>query len=269
MITEHSIGKLLIAGFIPGVFSGLVYMAGIYVRVRLNPKLAPLPSIHITWRRRFLSLYRMWGIFSLFLLVIGGIYFGIFAPTYAGAVGAFGAFVIVLAKRRMNLQVLMNTLKDAVVTTSTIFIIVVGGMIFARFLTYTGLVNDVSQTLLSYDLHAFFYFICYSLLYLILGMFIEPIAIMVMTLPVMYPVMMSAGFDPIWLGVISVKLAEISLVTPPVGLNAYVVKSSSPIDISLEDVFMGILPFLILDVITLIFLIAFPQITLFLPNLMY
>jgi len=268
IVTEQSIGKLLIAGFLPGVFSAIIYMIGIYIRVRRNPQLAPLLDIHIPWRTRLRSLYGVWGIIVLFTLVIGGIYTGLFTPTYAGAVGAFGAFIIALGKRRLNRQTLTETLKDASVTTSVIFIIVVGGTLFARFLTYAGLVGDVSGALLALNLNRYVYLMCYAVLYVILGMFIEPIAIMVMTLPVMFPIMKGAGFDPIWLGVISIKLAEISLITPPVGLNVYVVKSASPIPLSLEEVFAGILPFLLLDFITLALLIIFPQIVLVLPNLM-
>ncbi|MBT5812034.1 MAG: TRAP transporter large permease subunit, partial [Rhodospirillaceae bacterium] len=155
------------------------------------------------------------------------------------------------------------------VTTSVIFIIVIGGILFARFLTYTGLVADISALLLGLELSKELYLLSFAVIYLILGMLIDPIAIMVMTLPVMYPVMVGAGYDPIWLGVISIKLAEISLITPPVGLNVYVVRSASPIPLSLEDVFAGVMPFLLLDVFTLGLLIAFPQIVLFLPNLMY
>ena len=268
IITEQSIGTLFIAGFIPGVFSAAIYMLGIYMRVRWNPQLAPIPDFHIPWRTRWRSLFGVWGIVFLFLLVIGGIYMGLFTPTYAGAVGAFGAFIIVLGKRRLNRDTFMATIKDATVTTSVIFIIVVGGTLFARFLTYTGLVGDVSDALLALNLPKYVYLMSYAVLYIILGMLIEPIAIMVMTLPLMFPIMVGAGFDPIWLGVISIKLAEISLITPPVGLNVYVVKSASPIPLSLEDVFMGILPFLLLDVLTLALLIAFPQIVLVLPNLM-
>ncbi len=269
VITEQSVGKLLIAGFLPGVLSAAIYMLGIYVRARRNPELAPLSKIHITWKARFRSLYGVWGIVFLFLLVIGGIYGGLFTPTYAGAVGAFGAFLIVLGKRRLTRRTLLETFKDAGVTTSVIFIIVIGGILFARFLTYTGLVASISEVLLSLALDPYLYLLSFAAIYIILGMLIDPIAIMVMTLPVMFPIMVGAGFDPIWLGVISIKLAEISLITPPVGLNVYVVRSSSPIPLTLEDVFAGIMPFLLLDFITLGLLIAFPQIVLVLPNLMY
>lgn len=269
VITEQSVGKLLIAGFIPGVLSAAIYMLGIYVRARLNPSIAPMSDVQISWGERFSSLKGVWGIVFLFLLVIGGIYSGLFTPTYAGAIGAFGAFLIVIGKRRLNKNTLLDTFKDAGVTTSVIFIIVIGGIIFARFLTYTGLVASLSDYLLGLSLAPYLYLLSFAVIYIILGMLIDPIAIMVITLPVMFPVMVGAGYDPIWLGVIAIKLAEISLITPPVGLNVYVVRSASPIPLTLEDVFAGVTPFLLLDFITLGLLIAFPQIVLFLPNLMY
>lgn len=268
IITEQSIARLLIAGVLPGILSAGMFILCIHVLVRRNPSLAPQPDISITWGERFRSLYGIWGIAALFLLVIGGIYSGYFTPTYAGAIGAFGAFVIVLLKRRLNGPALLETFKDAASTTSVIFIIVIGGILFARFLTYTGLVSELSGHLLALDLDKYAYLAAFAVIYLILGMFIEPIAIMVMTLPVMFPTLVKAGFDPIWLGVISIKLAEISLMTPPVGLNVYVVRSSSPIPLTLEDVFKGVMPFLAADLVTLGLLIAFPEIVTFLPQLM-
>jgi len=269
VITEQSIGKLLIAGLLPGILSAAVYLLGIYIRAKRNPEIAPIPDIQISWRDRWRSLYGVWGIVFLFLLVIGGIYTGLFTPTYAGAVGAFGAFLIVLGKGRLSRATLMDTFRDATITTSVLFIIVVGGILLARFLTYTGLVSEVSDALLALELPKYLYLLSFAAIYLILGMFIEPIAIMVMTLPVMVPVMVGAGFDAIWLGVIAIKLAEMSLMTPPVGLNVYVVRSSSPIPLTLEDVFAGVTPFLIMDCFTLTLLIVFPQIALVLPNLMF
>lgn len=269
VITEQSVGKLLIAGLVPGLLSGAIYMTGIYVRARRNPSIAPILDVHIPRAEKWRSLRRVWGISALFTVVIGGIYLGYFVPTYAGAVGAFGAFLIVAAKRRLNRAVLVDTFKDAGITTSTIFIVVIGGILFARFLTYTGLIAGISAELLGLGLPPFVYLMAYAVIYLILGMLIEPIAIMVMTLPVMFPIMVGVGYDPIWLGVISIKLAEISLITPPVGLNVYVVRSASPVPLSLEDVFAGVMPFLLLDLITLSLLIAFPGIVTFLPNLMH
>jgi tripartite ATP-independent transporter DctM subunit len=268
VITEQSVARLLVAGLLPGLLSAGIYMLGIYLIAVRYPHLAPVPDVTITRREKWESLKGVWGITFLFVLVIGGIYLGFFVPTYAGAIGAFGAFLIVLAKRRLNRATLIETFKDAGITTSTIFIIVIGGIIFARFLTYTGLVGDISEWMLALGWPPIAYLAGFAVLYLILGMLIDPIAIMVMTLPVMFPIMTSVGYDPIWLGVIAIKLAEISLITPPVGLNVYVVRSASPVPMSLEQVFAGVTPFLLMDVVTLGLLIAFPSIVLFLPSLM-
>ncbi|MCG6121270.1 MAG: TRAP transporter large permease [Microvirga sp.] len=268
IITEQSIARLLMAGLVPGLMSAAVFMIGIYVIARLRPEMAPIPEIAFTWGERFRSLAGVWGIAALFTLVIGGIYTGFFIPTYAGAVGAAGALLLVIMRRRMTWRGLIESLKDAGSTTSTIFIIVIGGILFARFLTYTGLVASISDALLAWELSPFTYLLAYVLLFFILGMVIEPIAILVMTLPIMFPVITGAGFDPIWLGVISVKLAEISLITPPVGLNVYIVRSASPIPLTLGDVFTGVTPFILMEVVILALLIAFPAIALFLPNYM-
>src|SRR3990172_3464719 len=229
VITEQSIGKLLIAGIVPGVLTALIYCGGIYLIARLRPDIAPRAKLSFTWGERWRSLYGVSGIMILFTVVVGGIYGGYFPATYAGAVGAFGAFVIALVKRRLGLGSLLEVLKEAAVTTSVIFIIVVGGILFARFLTYSGLVTMISTALLSFGTGKYTYLLGFVLLFTILGCFLEPIAIMVMTLPIMFPVMNAAGFDPIWLGGVSVKLAGIRGLTPPVGLNVFVVKSSSQI----------------------------------------
>ncbi|ETX30331.1 TRAP transporter large permease [Roseivivax isoporae] len=267
IITEQSVGILLIAGLVPGLLTAVVFLVGIYVMVRRNPEIAPRPDKPIPMSEKLSSLKNVWGIVLLFSLVIGGIYGGFFVPTYAGAVGAFGAFVIVLLKRRAKAGVLAETFRDAVLTSSTIFTVIIGGMLFARFLTYTGLVATVSEAVLGLGLPPFAYLMAFALLFLILGMFIEPIAIMIMTLPVMFPVMTEVGYDPVWLGVIAVKMAEISLITPPVGLNVYVVRSASPVPLSLGDVFRGVAPFIGLEALVLMLLILFPEIATFLPSI--
>ncbi len=268
VITEQSIGKLLIAGIVPGIVTALLYCGGIYLLARWRPDLAPLAKIDVKWAQRWRSLYGVAGIMVLFVLVVGGIYGGYFPATYAGAVGAFGAFIIALVKGRINSSSLLEVLKDAAVTTSVIFIIVVGGILFSRFLTYSGLVTTISAALLSVGTGKYLYLLGFVLLFIVLGCFMEPIAIMVMTLPIMYPVMAAQGFDPIWLGVVSVKLAEIGVLTPPVGLNVFVVKSSSPVPVTLGQVFTGVVPFITLDFVSLGLYVAFPEMILWLPNLM-
>ena len=268
VITEQSIGKLLIAGIVPGILTALIYCGGIYILARVRPDLAPLANLKFSWSERWQSLRGVYGIMILFVLVVGGIYGGYFPATYAGAVGAFGAFLIALGKRRLGWSSLVEVLKDAAVTTSVIFIIVVGGMLFARFLTYSGLVTTISSAMIGLGVGKYTYLLGFVVLFTILGCFIEPIAIMVMTLPVMFPVMMKAGFDPIWLGVVAVKLAEIGVLTPPVGLNVFVVKSSSPIPVTLGEAFAGVTPFIALDFLSLGLYVAFPGMITWLPNYM-
>ena len=267
VITEQSIGKLLIAGIVPGILTAFIYCGGIYILARVRPDLAPLANLKFSWSERWQSLRGVYGIMILFALVVGGIYGGYFPATYAGAVGAFGAFVIALIKRRLGWGSLVEVLKEAAVTTSVIFIIVVGGMMFARFLTYSGLVTTISTAMIGLGAGKYSYLLGFVLLFTVLGCFIEPIAIMVMTLPVMFPVMKEAGFDPIWLGVVAVKLAEIGVLTPPVGLNVFVVKSSSPIPVTLGQAFAGVTPFIVLDFLSLGLYVAFPGMITWLPNL--
>ena len=266
IVTEQSVGILLIAGLVPGILTALVYVVGIYIMARRRPEIAPVPTKIIPRSEKIRSLRNIWGISVLFVLVIGGIYGGFFIPTYAGAIGAFGAFLIVFLKRRAGKEVFAETFRDAVITSSTIFTVLIGGMLFARFLTYSGLVSAISDQVLSYNMAPSAYLAAFALLFLFLGMFIEPIAIMIMTLPVMFPVMTSVGYDPVWLGVIAVKMAEISLVTPPVGLNVYVVRSASPVPLSLGDVFAGVFPFILMEMLVLFALIFFPGIVTFLPS---
>jgi tripartite ATP-independent transporter DctM subunit len=268
IITEQSIGKLLIAGIVPGILTAAIYCGGIYGIARWWPDIAPRADLTFGWAERFRTLNGVAGIIVLFIVVIGGIYAGYFPATYAGAVGAFGAFVIAVIKRRLGMGSLLEVLKEAAVTTSVIFIIVVGGIIFSRFLTYSGLVTTISAALVALETGKYMYLGGFILLFLVLGCFIEPIAIMVMTLPIMFPVMKDAGFDPIWLGVVSVKLAEIGVLTPPVGLNVFVVKSSSPVPVTLGQAFAGVTPFILLDFLSLGLYVAFPGMILWLPNLM-
>lgn len=265
--TEQSVGKMLIAGLIPGAMTAFIFLLGIYIWAKVRPDHAPMPQHHISMRDKVRSLKDTWGILLLFGLVIGGIYGGWFIPTYAGAVGAFGAFLIVFFKRRANPHTMRETFLEAILSSSTIFLVVIGGMLFARFLTYTGLVSDISNWLIAQELAPFTYLLAFGVLFLILGCFIEPIAIMVMTLPVMFPVMMNVGYDPIWLGVVVIKMCEISLITPPVGLNVFVVRSSSPVPLRLEQVFAGVTPFILMEVLALSLLIAFPAIVTWLPSM--
>jgi tripartite ATP-independent transporter DctM subunit len=210
----------------------------------------------------------MWGIAVVFVLTMGGIYSGVFTPTQAGAVGAFCAFVVALIRKGFQRAVLWDTFREAGSTTTSILIILVGGFLFARFLAFTGVVRSFTEFLLGLGLPAIGYLAAYSVIMITLGMFMEAFAMMILTLPLMFPVLTGVGYDPVWLGIITIQLIAIGLVTPPVGLNVYVVKGASPIPLTLEDIFIGVGPFIVAALVVLALFVAFPQIVLVLPNLM-
>ena len=268
VLTETSIGMLLIAGFIPGILSALIYMGMILVRAVINPKLAPGVKESISWRARFVSLKGTWGILALFLLVIGGIYFGLFTPTEAGGVGAFGAFVLALVMGKLNWSNFKSSLFDTAKSTSQIFAIALGAVIFTKFMAISDLPNAICESILALQIHPILVLSGISLVYVFLGMFLGPIGVMLLTLPVVFPVMDQLGFSPIWFGIIMIKYLEIGLITPPVGLSVYVIKGVVGDAIPLEKIFRGITWFVAMDVLTLAVLIIWPQITLWLPKTM-
>jgi tripartite ATP-independent transporter DctM subunit len=267
-MTETSIGALLIGGFIPGIFSALVYMVMISVRAVRNKELCPAFEERVSWGERFLSLKGTWGILALFFLVIGGIYLGFFTPTEAGGVGATGAFVIALVSGKLTWGNFKESLGDTVRSTSQIFAIAMGAALFTKFMGISDLPNVICEAILELKVHPMFVVTGLSVVYVFLGMFLDPVGVMLLTLPVVFPVMERLGFDLIWFGIIMIKYLEIGLITPPVGLNVYVIKGVVGDTIPLETIFRGVAWFVVMDVVTLAILIAFPQITLFLPNTM-
>jgi tripartite ATP-independent transporter DctM subunit len=266
IITEQSVGKLLIAGFIPGVVSAAIYAGMIYVRVKISPELGQTQPA-ASWKERFLSLKGTWGILCIIFLIMGGIYSGIFTPTEAGAAGAFGAFLLALGMRRLTKERFKESLLETGRTTIMIFSIVVGVLIFVRFLALSGLPNRMSEIVLLLPLPPLLVLMLILMIYVFLGMFLDAIGMMMLTLPLIFPAVVALGFDPIWFGIILVKMCEICLITPPVGLNVYVVHSVAP-EIPLEEIFRGVLPFVAMDILTVGLLIMFPQIITFLPSLM-
>jgi tripartite ATP-independent transporter DctM subunit len=267
IITEQSVGILLIAGILPGILTAIVYALMLQVRVKLNPSLArPLPAV--SWSKRFISLKFTWGMLTIVLLILIGIYSGIFTPTEAGGAGATATFLMALALRRLSWAEFKEALLDTGRATVMIFSIIVGVLIFVRFLAITGLTGAFSETVLALEVPSIVILIGVLTIFVFLGMFLELIGMMLLALPIIYPAIMALGFDPIWFGIIVVKMGEICLITPPVGLNVYVVHSVAP-DISIHEIFRGIVPFLIMEFFVLIILIVFPQIILFLPSLMH
>jgi tripartite ATP-independent transporter DctM subunit len=263
IITEQSIGALLIGGFIPGVVSAAIYAGMIYTRVKISPELGKLQP-KASWKQRFYSLKGTWGVLLLIVLIIGGIYSGVFTPTEAGGAGAFSAFLMALAMGRLSLARLKESLLETGRTTIMIFSIIVGVLIFVRFLALTGLPSSFAEFVIALPLPRLLIILLLLSLYVFLGMFLDAIGMMMLTLPIIFPAVMALGYDPIWFGIIIVKMCEICLITPPVGLNVYIVRSVAP-DIPLEEIFRGIIPFVAMDILTVALFIAFPQIITFLP----
>lgn len=266
IITEQSIGALLIAGFIPGIVSAAIYAAMIYTRVKIYPELG-IPQPGVSLKAKFFALKGTWGVLVLIVLIIGGIYSGVFTPTEAGGAGAFGAFLMALFMRRLTKERLKESLLETGRTTIMIFAIIVGVLIFVRFLALSGLPNTFTQFVLDLPIPPSLILVLILCIYVFLGMFLDAIGMMMLTLPMVFPAVTGLGYDPIWFGIIIVKMCEICLITPPVGLNCYIVRSVAP-DIPLEEIFRGILPFLAMDILTVALLIAFPQIITFLPSRM-
>ncbi len=267
IFTEQSVGKLLIAGFIPGVFSALIYMAMIWIRAKINPKLAPAPE-SVSWGERFHALKGTWSIIVLFILVMGGIYFGVVTPTEAAAVGAAGAWGLAALAKRLDKATVRDAIVETVSQIASVFAVVLGAKIFVGFIGLTGIAQNLSVWALSFDLPPMGILLSLSSIYIILGTFMDPLGIMLLTLPVVTPVIEQLGYDLIWFGVIMIKLLEIGLITPPVGLNVYVLKGVVGDSVPLEAIFKGITWFLAMDVLTLVLLLAFPAISLWLPSIM-
>ena len=266
IITEQSVGLLLMAGLLPGILSAIIYAVMIQVRVKISPELAP-PLEPAPWSVRFASLKNTWVMLIILAMILGGIYSGIFTPTEAGGAGATATFAMALISRKLSWENFKQALLDTGRATVMIFSIIVGVLIFVRFLAITGLPVAFSKAVLSMPVPPILILIGMLGMFVFLGMFLDLIGMMLLALPIIFPAVIGLGFDPIWFGVIVVKMGEICLITPPVGLNVYVVNSVAP-DIPTQEVFMGILPFLLMDFLTLAVLIAFPKITLFLPSLM-
>ena len=266
IIVEESVGRLLVAGFIPGIVSAIIYATAIIVRVKLNPSLG-VPVSGVDWGTRLRSLGEMWGIFAVVFVIMGGIYTGVMTPTESGAVGAMIIFLIALS-RGMTWTQFSNGIQEAAKTAVMIITIIWGILILVRFLGFSGLPAEVERLILGLEVDRFWVLLIILLIYVILGMFMDAIGMLLLTLPLVQPIILSLGYDPIWFGIIVVKMVEICLITPPIGLNCFVVAGVRP-DIPLSEVFKGIWWFFICDVLTVALLIAFPQIVLWLPSTMF
>ncbi len=265
LLTEQSVGKLFIAGFVPGLLLTILLILAITVITAFRPEAGPAgPKTAL--KVKVASLKRTWHVVLLFLLVLGGIYGGIFTPTEAGAIGAFGAFVIVAITRQLTRKNFVDILKEAGWTSAMIFLIIIGAFIFMKFLGISKLPFALVEIIEKLQVSKYVVFAGIILLYIILGMFLEVYSAVTFTIPIIYPVIVALGFDPIWFGVIFVLVIEMGLITPPVGMNAFILGGMT--GIPLHTIFRGIVPFFLAMLICIFLLTIFPEIALFLIRTM-
>jgi C4-dicarboxylate transporter DctM subunit len=265
ILTELSIGKLFIAGIIPGVLEATFYIITIFILCRFNPALAP-ESMKIPWKEKWGSVRLTWPVVLLFLLIMGGIYGGVFTPTEAGGIGAFGALVISMAKRQLGLQGFWDSLMECGMTTAMIIIMLVGAYMFNAFLAITQIPATISDFITGLSFPPIVILIFVVIFYIICGMFFDVIAVLILTIPIMYPLMEALGFDLIWYSVIMVRMIEIGMITPPFGINLFIL--TGVINEPLSVLYRGIIPFVISDFCHVSLLIAVPALCTFLPNMM-
>lgn len=268
IFAEVSISKLFIAGVLPGIMTALIYATMIMVRCKINPSLGPPQAQDASRAEKFEALGEVWPLLALIMVIIGGLYGGIFTPTEAGAFGAFASFLIAFLQGRLTMAVFRNSLFEALSGTARIFWVAIGAVLLTRFLAMTGAEGFLKDMVGSWAADPILLVLAASIIYIILGMFLDPLGLLLITLPLLLPMFEALGLDLIWFGVLVVKYIEIGLLTPPVGLNVYVIKSVVGQDISLETIFKGVAWFLVCEVIVVLLLVAFPQISLYLPSLM-
>jgi tripartite ATP-independent transporter DctM subunit len=265
--TEQSIGKLFMSGIGPGILLMLLYIAVIYILTRRNPKLAP-PGPKATWKERWEALRG--GLFEaivVFVISVGGLSLGWFTPTEAGAVGAGGILAVVLAGKKLTWEGFKNSLTDTAKTTAMIMFIIACATIFGRFIAISRIPFALANWVGSLLLPSFIIMWMIVAFYLVAGCVIDSLPLILLTIPIFYPIIIDLGYDPIWFGVIIVLVSGMGVITPPVGINVYIIKGVAK-DVPLEVIFKGIWPFLYAIIICIAIVMAFPQIVLFLPNLM-
>ena len=265
IITEGSIGKLFIAGVLPGLLIAAMFCLTIYIECKLRPELGPAGP-RTTWREKFASLTGVSETLILFIVVIGGMFAGVFTATEAAAVGAAGSLVIALAKRKLTWKILHQTLLETLRTSCMVMVIVAGAVMFGRFLAITRIPFELAAWLGGLPLPGAVIIMFIILFYLVAGCFVDALALVLLTVPIFYPVVVDLGYDAVWFGVIIVVVTQMGVISPPVGVNVYVVAGMER-DLPLTTVFRGAMPFLLTLLVAALILIFFPQISLFLPNL--
>jgi len=271
ILTEQSIGALFVSGIFPALLLTALFIAGIYIQCRINPELGPAGD-SFTWAEKFKSMAGLLDTLIVFAMVIGGIFKGWFTPTEAASIGVICVLTLAIIKRQLSWQAFVNSLYETLRTSCMVLVLIAGAVVFGKFLAVTRIPFDIANTVGALDLPPFAIMGTIILIYFIGGCFMDSLALIMLTIPVFFPVVTNMGYDPIWFGIIIVLVTEMGVITPPVGINVYVVygmcQKIAP-SVTLEDIFRGIMPFMISIIIGIALLFIFPQIILFLPELMY
>jgi C4-dicarboxylate transporter, DctM subunit len=267
ILTEQSIGQLFIAGIIPAIFITICFIVAIVLYSMLRPEQSPKGQ-RFSWRERILSIKDMGETMTVFVLVMGGLFLGWFTPTEAGGAGAFGVLLVALIRRQMTWSGFVKSLYETLRTSSMVMLLIAGAVVFGHFLAVTRIPFEVASWVEGMALPPFAIVGMIVLVYLIGGCFIDALALIMLTIPIFYPIIQNLGYNPIWFGIIIVLVTQMGVITPPVGINVYVVNGVAP-DVKLESIFKGVMPFLIALILGTAVLVAFPQLVLWLPFLMY
>ncbi|MFA6175708.1 MAG: TRAP transporter large permease, partial [Phycisphaerae bacterium] len=266
ILTEQSIGKLFIAGVIPGLMIAAMFCVQIYIQCKLKPSMGPAGE-KTSFKEKLISLKGVIETILLFVFVMGGMFAGFFTPTEAAAMGALGILIIAAVRKNITLKILARSLFETIRTSCMVMVIIAGAVIFGRFLAISRVPFELASSLSTMPLPPWVIIFFIIIFYLIAGCFVDALALVLLTVPIFYPVVIGLGYNPIWFGVIIVVVTQMGVITPPVGINVYVV-SGIERDIPLQTVFKGSMPFLYTLVIAAIILVAFPSISVFLPNML-
>ncbi len=266
LVTETSIGKLFAAGMIPGLLAVVMMCLTISFLTWRDPSSGPAAE-RSSWAERMDAMKDVWAVAVLFVIVMGGIYGGVFTTTEGAGIGAFGAFIIALLRKSLNWSVTLDILIESARTTGMLFMILVGALVFANFVNFTTLPTDLKNLVSTHNISPVAVMIAICAIYVVLGAAMEELSMVLLTLPVFFPLVVSLGFDPVWFGIIIVLVVMIGLISPPVGMNMFVVRNMLP-ELSTATIFKGVLPFVYTLVAVLALMVAFPQIALFLPQML-
>lgn len=266
VMTETNIGKLFAAGVIPGILATILLCVAVQWITWRDPKAGP-PGPRSTWSERIAAVREIWGVVLLFAIVMGGIYGGFFTATEGAGAGAFGALCFALARKALTWRTLYEAMVESARTTAMLFAILIGALMFAEFVNYTTMPNDLKSLVTAYNLTPIQVVAAICAVYVILGTAMEELSMILLTMPVFFPVIQHLGIDPVWFGILIVCVVEIGLISPPVGMNMFVINALLP-HVPMRTIFWGCVPFCVADTIRLGILIAFPAITLWLPSFM-